>query len=188
MNADEPRRSGRATKGQYTKDRDIAEEGATKKKGRGKGTKAAKPVEEEEEEEEQDEVIRCICGEYEEEEDNPRSMICCDNCSAWQHNMCMGLPEEYAPDKYYCEQCRPEDHKDLLEAIKRGETPWVEALKRRLAAEGPKKKGRKGRKSAGVVAASPEVVVETPKAGGQKRKAEETPTTELKVCCLRIVG
>jgi hypothetical protein len=28
--------------------------------------------------------------------------------------------------QYYCEQCRPEEHKELLEAMERGETPWIQ--------------------------------------------------------------
>ncbi|KAJ9607186.1 Transcription factor bye1 [Cladophialophora chaetospira] len=179
--ADEPRRSGRATKGQHTKERD-ADDAATKKKGKGKGSKA-KAVEEEEPEE----IIRCVCGQYEEEEDNPRTMICCDKCSAWQHNSCMGLPEDYEPDKYFCEQCKPQDHKDLIAAIERGEKPWEAAIKAREIelAEKAKKKGKKGRKSgAGRTSevasrASQDVdetSVPTPVAAGQKRKLEESPS------------
>jgi hypothetical protein len=80
-------------------------------------------------------------------------MICCDNCEAWQHNDCMGLPDDYAPEKYFCEQCKPEDHKELLAAIARGEKPWEEVARKREAAaaeaEKPSKKkgGKKGRKS-----------------------------------------
>ncbi|KIX06014.1 uncharacterized protein Z518_03988 [Rhinocladiella mackenziei CBS 650.93] len=192
--ADEPRRSGRATKGQYTKDRDINEDVPTKKKGKGKSAKA-KAVEQEEE---GDEIIRCVCGTYEEEEDVPRAMICCDNCSAWQHNGCMGLPEDYEAATYYCEQCRPENHKTLLEAIARGEKPWEEATKKREAAEaekGKKKGGRKGRKSGAArtseVASRGSQEVEESQlqslAVGQKRKLEEFPSVpDLKVCCIRF--
>lgn len=184
---DEPRRSGRATKGQYTKDRDIDED-APKKKGRGKASKTKEP----EVHDEENETIRCICGTYEEEEDTERDMICCDNCSAWQHNDCMLLPypADKAPDKYYCEQCKPEDHKDLLAAIARGEKPWEEVAKRReaaLAAKTSKKKkgGKRGRKSASrpsepVSEATPEGdTTQTPgkdvgsSSAGQKRKHEE---------------
>lgn len=192
---DEPRRSGRATKGQYTKDRDIQEEAAGKKKTRGK---AAKAEEAEQEDEGGEETIRCVCGTYEEEEDEPRAMICCDNCSAWQHNGCMGLPEEYQPDTYLCEQCSPDDHKPLLAAMARGEKPWLEAVQRRqaakaAAAEGKKKGGRRGRKSGGAAPtevtprASQEVEESTPKpTTGQKRKLEESPSVpELKVCCIQ---
>lgn len=80
-------------------------------------------------------------------------MICCDGCSAWQHNDCMLLPylPDEAPDLYYCEQCKPEDHTDLLAAIARDEKPWEEVARKRLAAQaekaGKKKKGgKRGRK------------------------------------------
>lgn len=159
----------------------MNEDGPAKKKGKGKGGKSKTA---EADDEEQDEIIRCICGQYEEEEDVPRAMICCDNCSAWQHNDCMGLPESYAPEKYFCEQCRPEDHKEIVAALKRGERPWEEAARRREAAEAEKpnkKKGaKKARKSAGVASsevasrASQEVDEGTPStAAGQKRKHEE---------------
>ncbi|OCT53559.1 putative PHD finger domain protein [Cladophialophora carrionii] len=192
--ADEPRRSGRATKGQHTKERDVPEDGITKKKGKGK---AAKNKAVEEEEEEPDEIIRCVCGQYEEEEDNPRTMICCDKCSAWQHNSCMGLPEDYEPEKYFCEQCKPQDHKALLAAVARGEKPWEEAIRQREAelAEKAKKKGKKGRKSAAgrtsevasrasqdVDEASGPGSISTPTAAGQKRKLEDSPSvSDVKV-------
>ncbi len=129
VHTDEPRRSGRATKGQHTKGRDDAEDAPAKKKGRDKLPKTKAVQEEEGQDEEGDEIIRCVCGEYEEEEDVPRAMICCDSCSAWQHNGCMGLPEDYAVDTYFCEQCRPQNHKELLAAIARGEKPWEEATR-----------------------------------------------------------
>ncbi|KIW95960.1 uncharacterized protein Z519_03026 [Cladophialophora bantiana CBS 173.52] len=179
---EEPRRSGRATKGQYSKDRDIAEGVPTKKKDKGKATKAKAA-----EQDESEEIIRCVCGTYEEEEDVPRAMICCDNCSAWQHNSCMGLPEDYEPPQYFCEQCRPEDHQELVAAIARGEKPWEEAARQKEAAEagkGKKKGGRKGRKSGAartseVVSRTSQDVDETPAhtpAAGQKRKLEESPS------------
>lgn len=100
---------------------------------------------------EEEEIIRCICGEYEEEEDIERDMICCDQCSAWQHNDCMGLTfaKGEEPDEYFCELCRPENHKVLLDKIARGEKPWEEAAeKRRQQAEEKKAaRRRKGRKA-----------------------------------------
>ncbi|KAF7505502.1 hypothetical protein GJ744_000749 [Endocarpon pusillum] len=185
--ADEPRRSGRATKGQYTKDRDIDED-APKKKGKGKGSKTKEP----EVQDEEDEIIRCVCGHYEEEEDTQRDMICCDSCSAWQHNDCMLLPypPEEAPDKYFCEQCKPDDHKELLAAIARGEKPWEEVARKREAAEAEKaakkkKGGKRGRKAGSrpsevVSEAGLDVdTTQTPAkdvgggSAGQKRKHEE---------------
>lgn len=191
---DEPtRRSGRATKGQYTKDRDISEDlPATKKKGKGKVNKGkATEQEVEEEEEEEDENIRCVCGEYDPDEEG-RAMICCDECEAWQHNNCMGLEDDYAPEKYFCEIHGPQDHKDLLAAIKRGEKPWIENRRRMEAAKLAKtKKGGKkgGRKSGARVSEAPSrasqetedtSVKETTQRG--KRKLEESPMApEMKV-------
>jgi hypothetical protein len=156
--SDEPRRSGRATKGQH---KNLELPDAPGKKGKGKGLKdknaksSAEPTpgpsEGEGGEEEEEEIIRCICGEYEEEEDVERDMICCDQCSAWQHNDCMGLTftKGQEPDQYYCEQCRPENHKVLLEKINAGERPWEEvAERRRQEAEEKKSKRKKGKKGA----------------------------------------
>ncbi|KAJ5525393.1 hypothetical protein N7494_012043 [Penicillium frequentans] len=150
---DEPRRSGRATKGQH---KNLELPDAPSKKGKGKspkeksGSKAsAEPTPGPSEDGEEEEIIRCICGEYEEEEDVERDMICCDQCSAWQHNDCMGLvfAKGAEPDQYYCEQCRPENHKELLEKIARGEKPWEEvAERRRQEAEDKKSKRKKGKK------------------------------------------
>ncbi|GFG22362.1 transcription factor bye1 [Aspergillus udagawae] len=153
---EEPRRSGRSTKGQHKNLDMVTETPAKKSKAKGQSKdkleKPAKPsVEPTPAVSEEEEIIRCICGEYEEEEDIERDMICCDQCSAWQHNDCMGLTfaKGEEPDEYYCELCRPENHKELLDKIARGEKPWEEAAeKRRQQAEEKKaarrRKGRKG--------------------------------------------
>ncbi|KAF7716057.1 Uncharacterized protein PECH_008701 [Penicillium ucsense] len=152
--ADEPRRSGRATKGQH---KNLELPDAPTKKGKSKSPKDPKDKSSKASAEptpgpsdgEEEEIIRCICGEYEEEEDVERDMICCDQCSAWQHNDCMGLTfaKGQEPDHYYCEQCKPENHKVLLEKIARGEKPWEEvAEKRRREAEEKKAKRKKGKK------------------------------------------
>lgn len=140
-------------------------------------------------------------------------MICCDSCAAWQHNSCMGLPEDYEADKYFCEQCKPENHKKLVAAIAKGEKPWEEAIKQRelaLAEKAKKKGGRKGRKSAGAKTEDvPETTPQEPQqpqepeskptpvttpaptpaaTSGQKRKLEESPSVpEIKVCCASIL-
>ncbi|KAE8376238.1 transcription factor S-II, central domain-containing protein [Aspergillus bertholletiae] len=150
---EEPRRSGRSTKGQH-KNLDLIPE-TPAKKPKSKTQPKEKPqkpsVEPTPAPSEEDEIIRCICGEYEEEEDIERDMICCDRCSAWQHNDCMGLTfaKGEEPDEYFCEICKPENHKVLLDKIARGEKPWEEAAeKRRKEAEEKKasrrRKGKKG--------------------------------------------
>ncbi|KAJ5105741.1 Zinc finger PHD-type [Penicillium alfredii] len=149
--SDEPRRSGRATKGQH-KSLDMVPDGPKKGKGKGQKDKSSKTSAEPTpgpSDGEDEEIIRCICGEYEEEEDVERDMICCDQCSAWQHNDCMGLvfPKGHEPDEYYCEQCRPANHKVLLNRIAQGERPWEEvAERRRQELEEKKSKRKKGKK------------------------------------------
>ncbi|SAM01354.1 hypothetical protein [Absidia glauca] len=50
----------------------------------------------------------------EEEDDDEGLMVMCDQCEVWQHCKCVGLEEEKdIPDQYYCEQCRPENHKSV---------------------------------------------------------------------------
>ncbi|PLB55329.1 hypothetical protein P170DRAFT_432869 [Aspergillus steynii IBT 23096] len=150
--ADEPRRSGRSTKGQH-KNLDLVPDTPKKSKTKGQAKDkppkpSAEPTPGPSEEGEEEEIIRCICGEYEEEEDVERDMICCDRCSAWQHNDCMGLTfaKGEEPDEYFCEQCKPENHKVLLEKIARGEKPWEEVAERRRK-EAEEKKHSRRRKS-----------------------------------------
>ncbi|EOO00377.1 hypothetical protein UCRPA7_4136 [Phaeoacremonium minimum UCRPA7] len=138
----EPRRSVRSTKGQH-KALDQLETPAvdTKKRGK-KGKKAIEKTEEPEEE-----IIRCVCGATEQDEDSGEPWIACDKCGAWQHNVCMGMSvySEDLPSDYFCEQCKPEDHKELLEGIAKGEKPW-EARRRAYEEEQAEKKKKKGSK------------------------------------------
>ncbi|OKL55746.1 hypothetical protein UA08_08973 [Talaromyces atroroseus] len=156
--ADEPRRSGRATKGQHKNLELLQDMPSKKSKAKSQSReKSAKPsAEPTPAPSEEEEIIRCICGEYEEEEDVERDMICCDQCSAWQHNDCMGLefPKGQEPDQYFCEQCKPENHRELLEKMARGEKPWEEVARRRQQEIEEKKaakrrKGKKGGKKGG---------------------------------------
>lgn len=42
-------------------------------------------------------------------------MIQCEMCRVWQHGICVGFQsEDECPETYYCEQCRPDMHADLL--------------------------------------------------------------------------
>ena len=138
--AEETRRSGRANKGQHTKNHDALEDapmarpkeqpkagkkGQVKAKAESAPSRSTQSAEQEEEEEEEEAIIRCVCGDQ--RDIRGRQMICCDRCEAWQHNKCLGLPEgDHWEDKtYFCEQCKPEDHQDLLAAMARGEKPWA---------------------------------------------------------------
>lgn len=142
---EETRRSGRANKGQHTKNHDAIEEPSpaapsksksqpkVDKKGQGKGqakgnsvrAQSTQSLEAPEEEEAGEDIIRCVCGDQ--RDIRGRQMICCDNCAAWQHNKCLGLPEgDFWNEKnYFCEQCKPENHVELLAAMARGEKPWA---------------------------------------------------------------
>lgn len=74
-----------------------------------------------------DEGVRCVCGCTSADTTGGHIMIMCDGCEFWQHLECMGIPGDPFRDRrkrYFCEQCRPADHKKLLGEIKRGEKPW----------------------------------------------------------------
>ncbi|GAP89403.2 putative SPOC domain-containing protein [Rosellinia necatrix] len=145
----EPRRSVRATKGQHTKTFDQLENGPEPPKRRQtkKGTKKA--AEKEDKHEEDEEIIRCICGATTQDDDDANEpWIACDKCGAWQHNVCVGMSvftEDLTKD-YFCEQCSPQDHKETLEAMKRGEKPWED---RRQKYEDEKKRKKGGKKGKG---------------------------------------
>lgn len=149
MSDPEPRRSVRATKGQHKalEQLDQPIEAPKRKGGSKKGKKAAAEPEEPEEE-----VIRCVCGATEQDADQGEPWIACDECGAWQHNICMGMSQysDDLPNKYFCEVCKPEAHAETLAGIARGERPW-EARRKAYEDEkssekkkrGPKKSGRK---------------------------------------------
>ncbi|KAK6521847.1 hypothetical protein TWF506_002050 [Arthrobotrys conoides] len=174
----EPRRSGRSTKGQHTRNAELNEEPLAKKpatapttpapkknekkttrssKSKSDKTDATSPAADADADadadtpggnEEDGEVIRCVCGA--DTDEGGRQMISCDQCEVWQHSSCMQIPTKKTPDHYYCEQCKPELHKDLLEKMARGEKPW-------------ERRNRKGpRKSVG---------------GSKKKKESEAPET-----------
>ncbi|KAI4197375.1 MAG: hypothetical protein LQ346_003028 [Caloplaca aetnensis] len=154
--SDSVRKSSRATKGQHTKNVEADDTPSSKPRGKGKGSKAKKQASSEPTppaEDEGDAIIRCICGYIEENEDDDRKMIVCDSCEAWQHNECMemSLNDDELPDQYFCEKCRPDLHRDLIDKVNRGERPWEELARRRQQEEEEKqarrKKGKKGRKS-----------------------------------------
>lgn len=149
MSEAEPRRSVRSTKGQH-KALDALDTPLEPKR---RGKKSSKKQSEPEPETEEDELIRCVCGATSQDgyaEDEP--WIGCEGCGVWQHNVCVGMSifgEDLEDVTYYCEQCKPEDHKDLVEAIARGERPWDEKRRQyeeEKAAEEDEKKKKKGAK------------------------------------------
>ncbi|KAI9150270.1 Transcription factor BYE1 [Paramyrothecium foliicola] len=176
----EPRRSVRATKGQHTKSFDELEPAAAPKRRQTKKTKKAQEQEQEQDQEDQDqeqgqdaEVIRCVCGATEQDEDSGEAWISCETCFAWQHNVCVGVSsyEDEIPENYWCEQCRPENHKELLEGMARGEKPWE--ARRKAHEEESKKKRKGGRKAKGKRTSDPKDELE--KDGRAKSKASPTP-------------
>ncbi|KAK8116557.1 PHD finger domain protein [Apiospora kogelbergensis] len=143
----EPRRSVRATKGQHTKAFEALENGPQPSK-RKQSAKKGKKVAQKEEEEEDEEVIRCVCGAISQDNDDPNEpWIACEKCGAWQHNVCMGMSifDDDLPKEYFCEQCKPEDHKELLEGMAQGEEPWVTRRQKHEDETKKKKGGKKGK-------------------------------------------
>ena len=134
----------RSTKGQHKAHDQLEQPAGPKKRGR-------KPKKTEDKQEEpEEEIIRCVCGATEQDEDSGEPWIACDKCTAWQHNVCMGMSifGEDLPKEYFCEQCKPEDHKELLEGMARGEKPWEDrrrAYEEEKASEKKKKGGKKGK-------------------------------------------
>lgn len=101
----------------------------------------------EEEAEEEEEITRCICGSDElyipkktnGEFDNvdPGFFIQCEKCSVWQHGYCVGIKdEENAPEKYWCEQCKPEYHTHFVDKFGIRRTTY-DPLKPRTVSDPP---------------------------------------------------
>ncbi|POR37971.1 Transcription factor bye1 [Tolypocladium paradoxum] len=169
----EPRRSVRATKGQHTKSFDELEPAAAPKR---RQTKKTKKAQEQEQSQEPEEVIRCVCGATEQDEDSGEAWISCETCYVWQHNVCVGVSsfEDEIPDNYWCEQCRPQDHKELLDGIAKGEKPWEARRKAHELEEAERKKKKGGRKSKGKRTSDPKEDLDKD-ASRSKSKASPTP-------------
>ncbi|PFH51515.1 hypothetical protein AMATHDRAFT_58952 [Amanita thiersii Skay4041] len=70
-------------------------------------------------EDEEQGITRCVCGSTEDDPDAGEFMVQCETCKVWQHGLCMGYQSEdqVHDDDYYCEQCRPELHTELLKKL-----------------------------------------------------------------------
>lgn len=171
----EPRRSVRATKGQHTKSFDELEQPAPKRR-QTKKTRKALEQEELEQSQEPDEIIRCVCGATEQDEDSGEAWISCETCFAWQHNVCVGVSsfEDEIPENYWCEQCRPQDHKELLEAMERGEHLWDDRRKAHEE-EVVNRKKRGGKKGRGKRVSDPKEETEKEATRSKSTKASPTP-------------
>ncbi|KAK5163934.1 lysyl-tRNA synthetase [Saxophila tyrrhenica] len=179
--ADEPRRSGRATKGQHTNNKPSSSPAPslpkTTKTAKSKAAKKSvepTPTPSDAQDEQDDDEVRCICGNT--DPNDKRAFIGCDECGVWQHNVCMGITEkeDEVGDSYSCEQCRPQDHAETLQAMARGERIW-EVRNKIYATEKKAGKNRKGKKEPGWLkkdvpleeGATPD---QEPQAAGSKRK------------------
>lgn len=173
----EPRRSVRATKGQHTKTFDELEPAPVKRRQ----TKKSKKALEQEQSQEPEEVIRCVCGASEQDEDSGEAWIACETCQVWQHNVCVGVSsyEDEIPDHYWCEQCRPQDHQELLDGIAKGEKPW-EARRKAHEEEVEKKKKKGGRKGKGKRVSDSKEDLEKDTAAATKAKASPAPDAVVK--------
>lgn len=139
----------RATKGQHTKSFDELENPAAPKRRQIKKSKKAQEADSPQDDDE--EKIRCVCGATEQNDDVGGAWIGCEECLVWQHNVCMGISnyDDEIPEYYWCEQCRPSDHKELLEGMARGEKPWEARQQAFEEAKANDKKKKGGKKSKG---------------------------------------
>ncbi|KAK5124923.1 hypothetical protein LTR85_001113 [Meristemomyces frigidus] len=191
--SDSTRRSGRANKGVHTKaSSSPAPPNPNKPAGKATKTKGKKSAKAEPEEGDgEDDTIRCICG-----DDNPqdrRAFIGCEACLVWQHNVCMGEPEdeEDVPEHYFCEECGPEEHKETLAALAEGRRIWEERTNqwkqwKKMSASRRKSKGKgedakpnwlkKDMSEEEVPAA--EEAVETPETGTKRKRESVKPESE----------
>ncbi|KAF9524046.1 hypothetical protein CPB83DRAFT_886565 [Crepidotus variabilis] len=105
--------------------------GATKDKDKDKSSNSSATAEDVEtvtaddqpqdpaEDEEEQGVTRCVCGSSEDDPEAGEFMVQCEDCKVWQHGPCMGYQTEaqIPEDDYYCEQCRPDMHIELLKKL-----------------------------------------------------------------------
>lgn len=160
MSESEPRRSVRSTKGQHNqRAADPLDQPLEPKRRGSKKSNKRQADPEPEPEEEEEEVIRCVCGATSQDtvdpEDPEDPWIACDFCHVWQHNVCVNMSvfdEDLENIEYFCEECKPEAHKELLEGRAKGKKVWEirrQAFMAEKAAEKQKKKtpAKKGKKA-----------------------------------------
>lgn len=73
---------------------------------------------------------RCICNNVDPPDDSGL-YIQCEECSIWQHGYCMGIIENETPDKYWCEQCKPELHTLYVESAGKKRSHYKPVYQRR---------------------------------------------------------
>ncbi|KZP14186.1 hypothetical protein FIBSPDRAFT_116534 [Athelia psychrophila] len=69
--------------------------------------------------EEEPNVTRCVCGSTDDQLQEGEFILQCETCDVWQHGLCVGYENEaqVADINYYCEQCRPDLHQELLRSL-----------------------------------------------------------------------
>ncbi|KAI9883199.1 MAG: hypothetical protein M1823_005039 [Watsoniomyces obsoletus] len=188
--ADEPRRSGRATKGQHTKNQELDRIPVPVRSKPRKRNNALSSGDAANDDDDENDIIRCVCGILPKDIADGRRMVSCDGCWAWQHNKCMGLSDkdEDLPDKYLCEQCDPKSHVKLLEAIAKGEKPWekTRGQKRRRSSPPstpvtePERKNKKKKVAEGVNKEKEEVHVKKESPAIEKKQQQQLKETQVK--------
>lgn len=181
MSEAEPRRSVRSTKGQHKGLSEIDTPVEPKRRGGKKGASKKHAEPEPEEEEEEEEIIRCVCGATSQDTDDPEDpWIACDECHAWQHNVCVGMSifdEDLDDVEYFCEQCRPQNHKELLDGIKKGIKVWEkrrqDSAQEKAAEKKKKAPPKKGKKRQGDT-------LEDTRASQKSAKSSASPAPEKK--------
>ena len=80
---------------------------------------------------------------------------------------------------YWCEQCKPENHKELLDGIARGEKPWEQRRKAYEEAEREAAKARRGKKGKAKRTSDPKTESKTEVTQNGKAAAPE-PSADIK--------
>ncbi|TID12966.1 hypothetical protein CANINC_005065 [Pichia inconspicua] len=98
-----------------------------------------------------EEITRCVCGNDDliipksshGEFDNIDTgfFIQCEKCAVWQHGYCVGIPDEdHAPEKYWCEQCKPEFHTLFIDKFNTRRSKYDPHLNSGISKKGIKRK------------------------------------------------
>ncbi|EMR09219.1 hypothetical protein PNEG_02555 [Pneumocystis murina B123] len=75
------------------------------------------------------ERVRCICKAV---NDDGCIMVQCEQCTTWQHILCMGfLNEESLPETYFCEKCQPDLYPQLQKDNVQGTVSKIKAMERK---------------------------------------------------------
>lgn len=134
--------------------------------------------EEEAEEEEEEGETRCICGDLD-PPDELGLFIQCEQCGVWQHGYCVGITNDDTPDKYWCEQCRPDLHRLYVTDLGENRSIYkpVQGLRRqkkRLTRQSSSLSSSNGKKNKST--ASEESITPSPPTLSQSTNENENPS------------